>query len=96
MLADVEPPVVGLVDLVDRADVGMVEGRGRLGLLPKPLLGCLVAGQVRREELDGDLSLQARVVRRVHDPHAAVAQFGTDHIRAERGAWGQGHGRTGL
>ncbi len=71
----------------------MVEGRGGLRFLQKPLLGGLVAGQVRREELDGDLALQARVVGGVHDAHAAVAEFGTDRIRAERGAWAEGHVR---
>ncbi len=93
---EVELAVVGLVDLVDRADVGMVERRGGLRLLQEPLLGRLVAGQIRREELDGDLALQARVLGRVDDPHAAVAEFGADRIRAERGTWREGHGRAGL
>ena len=41
---EVQLPVGGLVDLVDRADVGVVEGRGRFRLLQKPLLRGLVAG----------------------------------------------------
>ena len=89
---EVQLPVGGLVDLVDRADVGVVESRGGLGFLQEPLLGRLVAGQVRREELDGDLALQARVLGRVDDPHAAVAELGADRRRAEGGAWGEGHG----
>ena len=84
------------IDLVDRADVLMIEGRGRLRLLQEPLLGGVVAGQVRGEELDGDLALQARVLGRVDDPHAAVTEFGEDRIRAESGAWGEGHGGAGL
>ena len=43
----------------------------------------LASPQVRREELDGDLSRQARVLGRVDDPHAALAEFGADRIRAE-------------
>ena len=74
----------------------MVEGRGRLGFLQEPLLGRLVAGQVRREELDGHLALPARVLGRVHHPHAAVAEFGADGVRAEGGAWAEGHGKAGL
>ena len=74
----------------------MVEGRGRLGFLPEPLLGRVVAGQIRRQELDGDLALQARVVGGVDDPHPAVAEFGGDGVRAERGAGSQRHGRAGL
>ena len=72
--------------------VGVVERRGRLGFLEEPLLGRLVAGQVRREELDGDLALQARILGRVDDAHPAVAEFGADRIRAERGTWSQRHG----
>ncbi len=42
------------------------------------------------------LALQARVVRGVDDPHAAVAEFGADGVRAEGGAEVEGHGRGGL
>ena len=38
---EIQLPVVRLVDLVDGADVGMVQCRGRLGLLQEPLLGRL-------------------------------------------------------
>ena len=48
---EVQLAVVGLVDLVDRADVGVVEGRGRLGFLQEPLLGRVVAGQIRGSTL---------------------------------------------
>ena len=37
-----------------------------------------------------------RVVGRVDDPHAAVAEFGEDRIRAEGAAWGEGHDEAGL
>ena len=33
---------------------------------------------------------------RVDDPHAAVAEFGADRVRAEGGAWAEGHGEAGL
>ena len=68
-----------------RYDRNLTASRGprRLGFLQEPLLGRLVAGQVRREELDGDLALQARVLGRVDDPHAAVAQVGGDAVWAE-------------
>ena len=70
------------------ADVRVVhQGGGCLRPLQEPLLGRLVAGQVRREELDGDLALQALVLGRVDDPHAACAELGADRKRAERGAW---------
>ena len=71
--------------------VGVIEGGGSLGLLQEAALRGLVAGQVRHEELDGDLALQARVLGRVDDAHAAVAEFDADCVRAERSAWGEGH-----
>ena len=78
-------------DLVAGADVGVVEGRGRLGLLEEAALRGLVAGQIGREDLDRHLALEARVVGRVDDPHAAAAELGADRVRAEGGAWGEGH-----
>ena len=45
---EVELGVLRFVDLVDRADVGMVEGRCRLRLLEESLLRGVVAGQIRR------------------------------------------------
>ena len=56
-----------------------------------PEMGQAVCPEVRREDLDRHLALQARVLGRVDDPHAAVAEFGADRVRAEGGAWGEGH-----
>ena len=93
---EVELAVVRFVDLVDRADVGVVQRRRRFGLLEEALLGRLVAGQIGRQDFDRHLTVKARVVGRVDDPHAAVAEFGEDRVRAERGAWGEWHGKAGL
>ena len=38
---------------------------------------------VRRQDLDRDLALEAGVLGAVDDPHAAVADFGQDGVRAE-------------
>ena len=43
-----------LVDLVDRADVGMIEGGGRLGFPLKPFQCVTVFGYCFRQELQGD------------------------------------------
>ncbi len=77
-----------------RYDRNLTASRGpmRLGFLQEPLLGRLVAGQVRREELDGDLALQARVLSGVDDPHPAVTEFGGDRVGTEGGTWSQRHG----
>ena len=58
---EVELAVVGLVDLVDRANVRVVQGRGRLRLLEEPLLRGVVAGQIGREHLDRHLAVEARI-----------------------------------
>jgi hypothetical protein len=84
---EVELAVAGLVDLVDGADVRMIQGRRSLGLVKESLLRRVVAGQVRRQELDGDLTPQARVSGRIDDAHAAVPEFGEDVVGAESGAW---------
>ncbi len=47
---------------------------------------CLaVASRVRSggRSLDRHLAVEARVLGRVDDPHAAVAEFGADRVRAE-------------
>ena len=49
---EVELAVGGLVDLVDGADIGVVEGGCRLGFLQEPLLGRLVPGQIGCQDLD--------------------------------------------
>ena len=41
-------------------------------------------------------ALQARVLGRVDDPHATVAEVGGDGVRAEGGACGEGHTEAGL
>jgi len=48
-------------------------------------------GQVRRQELDGHLALQARVLGRVDDAHPAVTEFGGYGVRTEGGTWREGH-----
>ena len=90
---EVQLAVGGLVDLVDRADVGVVEGRNRLRLLEEALLRGVVAGQIGRQDLDRHLTVEVRVVGRVDDPHAAGAELGADRVRAEGRAWDEGHGK---
>ena len=96
-MAPPELAVGGLVDFVDGADVGMVQGRGRPGLLEEPLLGRLVAGQLGREELQRDQSLEPGVLRLVDLPHPASADERDDLVLAEPRTGGDGHrGKVGL
>ncbi len=87
----IQLPVVRLVDLKDGADVRVVECGRRLGFLEEPLLGGLVAGQVRRQQLDGDVPIEAWVMGQVDDAHAAAPELGDDGIRTECRARGEGH-----
>ncbi len=45
----------------------------------------VLAGQIGWEDFDRHLAVEARVVGGVDDPHAAVAEFGEDRVRAEGG-----------
>ena len=40
----------------------MIQSRGRSGFLQEPLLGSVVSGQIGRQDLDGYLAVEARVV----------------------------------
>jgi len=69
-----------LADVVDRADVRMIERRGdpRLALEALEQFGC--QRQPFREELQRDVTTQARVFGFVNDAHAAGAKLAHDAI----------------
>jgi len=71
---------------VDGADVRVLEGRRRLGLLDEapPRLG--VFGQLRRQELEGDGALQASVLGPEDHTHAARTQLLDDPVVRDRPA----------
>ena len=80
-----------LVDLVDIADVRVIEGRRGLRLLQEPLLGDGVPRQIRGEDLDRHLTVETRIPGEVDDTYPALADLGAGVIRAERGAGCEGH-----
>lgn len=75
-----ELPVGRLVDLVDRADVGMVQRRRGLRLDHEASLGVLVAREVGRQDLQRDRAPELGVLGPVHDAHASAAQLLDDAI----------------
>ena len=79
-----------LADLVDGADVGVVQGRGGAGFLEQPRRGVLI---LLGEYLDGDRALERRVVGLVDRAHPAFAQGSLDLVGADTGAGGDGHVR---
>src|SRR5580704_12777107 len=67
-------------DIVDRADVGMVQGGSGLGLALEAGKRLRVAGNFLRQEFEGDEAVQARVLGFVYDAHAAAAEFFYDAV----------------
>ncbi len=64
-----------LVDRIDRDDVRMTELRRRLCLAQEARSDLAAEGELRREHLHGDLSLQAPVTGQIHDAHAPASDF---------------------
>jgi hypothetical protein len=77
--------VVG-TDIVDLADVGMIQSSDGAGLALKPL------AEVLGGRLDGDDAVKPRVASLPHFAHAAGADGGEDFVRAECVANRNGHG----
>ena len=74
------PVPVDLRDLVNLADVGVVERRRRARLAVQPLARGGVGLQRLGDELDGDLAAELGVVGQKHLTHAALAQAGEEVV----------------
>ena len=70
-------------DVVDRDDVGMRECGNGPGLTVEPLAELRIHPAARRQDLDRDLPVQARVARTVHLAHSAGADGRQNLVRAE-------------
>ena len=86
-----EVVAVGRLDLVDRDDVRVVEGGGRLRLLDKAATAVRVGHPVSGQHLDGHFTAQARVAGPIHLAHAPRADEGEDFVRAKARTRLQGH-----
>ena len=75
-----------LVDRVDGADAGVVEGRGRAGLALEALERVGVLGQLGGQELERDVPAELRVLGLVDDAHAAAAELRRDAVVGDRPA----------
>ena len=85
----------GLLEPIDRRDVGMIQRRERLRLALEPRQAVGVRRERVRQDLDRDLAAERRVRRPIHLPHAAFADRRGDFVDAEPGAWSEGQ-RCGL
>ena len=79
---------VGLADIVDRQNVGVVQRRQRACFTTQPLAMFGVEPRRLRHELQGDIAAETVVIRQIIDAHAAFADS-IDHavvLKAVAGA----------
>jgi hypothetical protein len=69
-----------VVNLVNGADVGMIQCRGCLGFALKSAKGLRIFGHVVREEFESYKAAQLHVFSFVDDTHPASAQFLDDAV----------------
>ncbi len=73
-----------LFNAVDGADVRMVERREHFRFAMETRQAVRVAGDLRAEALQGDVTMKPGVPSSIHHPHATRAQRGQHLIGAER------------
>ena len=73
----------GLLQAVDRRDVGMIERGKRLRLTLEPGHALRIPGEFRRQDLDGNFAIQPGIASPVHLPHASRAQRSEDVVWAD-------------
>ena len=88
---DQEVHAVLRTDVVQRADVGMIQGRDRACLALHALFQFGVGGQMIGENLDGDVASEAGVAGAVHLAHSTSAQWRLNFVGAKLAARVQGH-----
>ena len=84
ILHDDERPPVLLADVVDRADVRVVQRRRRLRFAREPAQRLWIPRELFGDELERHRTAQPRVFGLVHDAHAAATQLLDDAVVRER------------
>ena len=84
-----------LTDVIERADVRMIEARDRSRFALEPLRNA-DSKHVRRENLDRDRAIEPRVARLVDLAHAARAERREDFVGAEAVPGASVIGRAGI
>ena len=70
----------------DVDDVGMVDEVDRPSLFEQALLQIWVLGELGRQDLDGHLLANHRLLARIDLPHATFPDLAFDHVLADAGA----------
>lgn len=73
-----------LVDVMDGADVRVIQGGRSPRLALEALERLTVGGKAFGKELEGDVPTQAKILRLVNDAHAAAAQLCYDPVMRDR------------
>jgi hypothetical protein len=78
-----------LADVMNGADVRMIQSGGRPGLALETLQGVGVAGEFVRQEFESDETVQAGVFSLVDHAHPAAAEFSDNAVMGDAGADGE-------
>ena len=84
---------VRLADVVNRADVRMVQGCGRARLAQQSSPPLRMIGQLFRQDLERDVAAQLRVMGAIHFAHTSSAKPRLNAIGAEMPFHGASQGR---
>src|SRR5207249_2942831 len=90
-LHDDERRAVVFADVIQRADVRVIERRNRLGFALEALAEPRVVDALFRKDLDGNRAVQSRVARAIDLAHPAGSERRDDFIRAETNARFEAH-----
>jgi hypothetical protein len=71
-------------DVVDGADVRVIQGGCGFRLAPKPAQRQRILRHIVGQELERDKAIEARVLRLVHHTHAARPDLGLQFVRPDR------------
>jgi hypothetical protein len=80
-----------MTDIMQGANVGMVQRRNGVGFAIKTLLSLGIVREMTWQDFDRDRTVQASVLRSIHLAHTAGADRHEDLIRAKAGAGRKGH-----
>ncbi len=84
-------PALVCADVVEDADVSVLQIGDGAGFAVEALAGFLVSGEVRSEHLERNQAVQARVAAFIHFPHAARSNEREDFVRPQMRTRLQGH-----
>src|SRR6266508_3892703 len=87
---------VGRADVVNRDDVGVIQGRSRARFLLESAQPVRVPREGRRQDLDRNLAREPGIPRPVNLSHPSRAKRGEDFVRAETRTGNQGHSNAGV